>query len=149
MKVFPLNIFILQILIESTTVNIPVWEMETEFDPTIDLQSLRESPAWVAVGKEVPHLTAQIGSDTFSEKISEVLLRDPHKFVSGELHKNYDQWYDMLNIFSTEAHHEVSEWIQNCVDISRFSKHFKGNFKGQAYNSAEPPKHFFSKFKFL
>ena len=55
----------------------------------------------------------------------------------------------MLNIFSTEAQHEVSEWIQNGVDISRFSKHFKGNFKGQAYNSAEPPKHFIFKIQIL
>lgn len=91
-----------------------------EFDPTIDLQSIRESPAWVAVGKEVPHLTAQIGSDTLSEKISEMLLRDPNYFVSGQLHKNYDQWYDMLTTLNTEAKHEVSEWIKNDVAIARF-----------------------------
>ena len=38
---------------------------------------------------------------------------------------------------------EILQYIANGVDVSSFFQHFKGDFKGKAYDSAIPPPSFF------
>ena len=67
-------------------------------------------------------------------------LRNPESFVSGGLHKHVDEWRKTL---SSEERDEVLSYIEKGVDVSSLFRHFKGNFKGTAYASEEPPRQYF------
>ena len=67
-------------------------------------------------------------------------LRNPESFVSGGLHKHVDEWRKIL---SSGEGDEVFSYIEKGVDVSSLFRHFKGNFKGRAYDSEEPPRQYF------
>ena len=67
-------------------------------------------------------------------------LRNPESFVSGGLHKHVDEWRKLL---SSGEGDELFSYIEKGVDVSSLFRHFKGNFKGRAYDSEEPLRQYF------
>ena len=67
-------------------------------------------------------------------------LRNLESSVSGGLHKHVDEWRKIL---SSGKGYEVLSYIEKGVDVSSLFRHFKGYFKGRAYDSEEPPRQYF------
>jgi hypothetical protein len=65
--------------------------------------------------------------------LSYLPLRNPDKFVAGGIHDNFSEWERITTKLN------VLDWIRHGVDIGKFFRPFKGNFKGEAYNSDIPP----------
>lgn len=71
-------------------------------------------------------------------------IRDPKRFVSGQLHEHVDSWSEITKSNSDPMSVSVQQWIEKGVDISMFLRSFKGNFKGKPYNCKYPPSRHFS-----
>lgn len=129
-------------------IDVPDWEKFTHFDPNAVL--VRDSPTWVTLGgtsllPDNPHPSAEdVVERNVSFNIDSLPLRDPEKFVAGQLQCNKEKW-EMLFRESVEGDSvsEVKSWISDGVDVASFFRHFKGNFKGKAYDSDMPPRQYF------
>lgn len=60
-------------------------------------------------------------------------LRDPDSFVPGGKRDCLQEW-EKLDIPG-----KLRDFLKDGVDVQKFIKHFKGNFKGKSYNSDKPP----------
>lgn len=74
--------------------------------------------------------------------VNSLPLRDPTHFVSGQLHNFYNEWENIVQQ-NNLSDNNVLSWIKNGIDVHDFFSHFKGNFKGKAYNSDIPPVQYF------
>ena len=61
-------------------------------------------------------------------------FRNSKFYLSGNIHENMSRWEEI------GASDEVLYWIRNGVDVTKYFKHFKGNFKGKSYDCNEPPR---------
>ena len=64
-------------------------------------------------------------------------LRDPKQFMAGQLGCDISAWSKVLE--NSSASQQVIDWLTNGVDISSMFRHFKGNFRGKAYDACKPP----------
>lgn len=64
---------------------------------------------------------------------SSLPFRDPMSFRAGNVHRNISEWRLICD------NEEVLDWLENGVQVEKYFKHFKGNFKGVSYNSRIPP----------
>lgn len=71
--------------------------------------------------------------------ISELLFRDPNCFRAGELHNHFEYWQYIARDSSSPQQGQILGWIRDKVSIKPFFKHFKGSFKGELFDSDEPP----------
>lgn len=71
--------------------------------------------------------------------VNELPLRDPDNFVSGQIHEQFSNWQDILSDEICGQNGNVLNWIKNGVNVHDFFKHFRGNFKGKAYDCDLPP----------
>ena len=71
--------------------------------------------------------------------ISELLFRDPNCFRAGELHNHFEYWQYIARDSSSPQQAQILGWIRDKVSIRPFFKHFKGSFKGELFDSDEPP----------
>ena len=71
--------------------------------------------------------------------VNELLFRDPDHFVAGELHKHGANWAEIAKLAPSLQREEVLSWIGNKVSIFPYCRHFKGTFKGERYDSDQPP----------
>ncbi len=71
--------------------------------------------------------------------ISELLFRDPNCFRAGELHNHFEYWQYIAQESPSPRQAQILGWIRDKVSIRPFFKHFKGSFKGESYDSSEPP----------
>ena len=81
--------------------------------------------------------------------LAQLRFRHPDYFQAGGLHNHVDFWEDL--IFSagyTSPRVNLRQTIQEGVRVDSFFRHFKGNFKGQRYDSAVPPIFFFPEISF-
>ena len=62
----------------------------------------------------------------------------PSQFRAGNIHSKLSIWQDLLET-SPCVKVDLLEVIRDGVRVDHFFKPFKGNFKGQAYNSNYPP----------
>ena len=129
---------------ESSFVKLPKWEIESGFDPESVVVS---RPAWVTLQGEIPSPTIPVVSAEEVLKgtvfdINSLPIRDPDCFLSGQIHENVPKWKEIL-CDEGMGSGEVLQWPQKGVNVYEFFKHFKGNFKGKAYNSDVPPKQYF------
>lgn len=62
---------------------------------------------------------------------------DPECYLAANVHEYVERWRE---IGATE---EVLAWISNGVDVTKYFRPFKGNFKGKSYNSVSPPPMYF------
>lgn len=88
-----------------------------------------QPPFHVTLAEEV------VASDQFD--FEALPFRDPEYFQAGNLHKHFNEWK------TVEPSEEVLDWLENGVDVTKYFKHFRGNFKGKSYDSDSPPKQYF------
>ena len=70
-------------------------------------------------------------------------LRDPDHFVSGQIHNYLDEWKFILEKDINDDKSCVLDWLEHGVDVNKFFRHFKGNFKGRHFDSNIPHKQYF------
>ena len=71
--------------------------------------------------------------------ISDLLFRDPNCFRAGELHNHFEYWQYIARDSSSPQQAQILGWIRDKASIKPFFKHFKGSFKGELFDSDEPP----------
>ena len=72
-------------------------------------------------------------------KLTDLVFRDPDNFKAGELHNNYMYWEEISHRTPSPKQEEILGWIRDKVSIAPYFRHFKGNFKGNSYDSDRPP----------
>ena len=75
--------------------------------------------------------------------VDELLFRYPDHFMAGELHKHAANWAEIAKLAPSLQQEEVLSWIGNKVSIFPYFRHFKGTFKGERYDSDQPPHRLF------
>ena len=66
-----------------------------------------------------------------------------HVFVAGRLHCHLQEWKSIAASSSSPLSRIVLDWLQDKVQVQPFFRHFKGNFKGEHFDSAFPPQRTF------
>ena len=62
-------------------------------------------------------------------------------FIAGEIHEHYNVWEEILHGYHKQE--EILKYIPKGVSVFDFFQHFKGQFKGNTYDSSLPPRMFF------
>lgn len=120
---------------------IPEWEFSSGFHP--ELLEKRTHVSWVNYRGEkaqpLPKVSVKsLGHITDdSVNLGDLRFRDQNNFIAGNIHLNVNEWENL------GAPDNVLNWIKNGVNIEDFFKHFKGNFRGESFNSNTPPKKHF------
>ena len=70
-------------------------------------------------------------------------IRNPDTFVAGNIHACFPAWENITKIAPFKLTPNISRWIQDCVDVRGFFQPFKGQHKGESFNSALPPRRIF------
>ena len=68
---------------------------------------------------------------------------DPKHFVARELHCHLELWSYVASLTPCDLAPQLLNWIMNSVDVHEFFQHFKGCYKGEAYDSTLPPRRVF------
>ena len=63
--------------------------------------------------------------------------------MAGELHKHAANWAEIAKLAPSLQQEQVLSWIGNKVSIFPYFRHFKGTFKGERYDSDQPPHRLF------
>ena len=80
---------------------------------------------------------ADVLSGAARPDFSGLRLRDPKSFRCGNLHYHADQWDAIMT--GIRGYDTVKPWIHGGVHIPAFFRHYKGEFNGRHFDSAEPP----------
>ena len=80
---------------------------------------------------------ADVLSGAARPDFSGLRLRDPKSFRCGNLHYHADQWDAIMT--GIKGYDTVKPWIHGGVHIPSFFRHYKGEFNGRHFDSAEPP----------
>ena len=70
---------------------------------------------------------------------STLVLWDPETFVAGNLHSCLPAWELIAKCSPYKLTPKILHWIKNCVDVHEFLQPFKGQYKGENFDSAIPP----------
>ena len=104
---------------------------------------------WVDINgipiQEQRRLTSSWEDVLYSEgkpDLQNIRLRGPDQFVAVGHHRNPEAWDRIL--VDHPQKHTIGDWVRNKIEISNFTRHFKGSFKGQYYCSVFPPSKQFS-----
>lgn len=76
--------------------------------------------------------------------VSMLAFRDPESFVAGNLHCHYGFWEFIARSAPCDLANSVLTWIRDFVNIFDFFQPFKGQFKGERFNSDIPPARIFA-----
>ena len=79
-----------------------------------------------------------VASRTGLGNLAHLRFFDPGQFRAGNIHYKLSLWQDLLKKSPCSEVH-LLEVIRDGVCVDCFIKPFRGNFKGQAYNSEYPP----------
>lgn len=131
--------------VELTSIGqLPAWEQNVEFDGAAVVREVRHDPTWITIGGNLSQDAVFPSAEDVARDGCPAHLhlqlhnRDPEHFVAGQLHDHSDQWQSILNVNDTNDKVQVENWIKNKVYVGEFFQHFKGNFKGYAYDSDTP-----------
>ena len=83
----------------------------------------------------------QVKSGAFKVSARDVVFRQPEYYFSGEIHHHYEVWDHILT--GCHKREKILKYVSEGVSVYDFFQHFKGDFKGKAYNSDIPPKAIF------
>ena len=72
-----------------------------------------------------------------------LVFPDPASFLAGQLHHHLQEWENIAASISFPLSRNVLDWLENKVQVQRYFRHFKGNFKGEHFDSASPPQRIF------
>lgn len=75
--------------------------------------------------------------------VSMLAFTDPKHFVARELHCHLELWSYVASLTPCDLAPQLLNWIMNSVDVHEFFQHFKGCYKGEAYDSTLPPRRVF------
>lgn len=124
---------------------VPLWELNSGFNPMN--MSIRDQPAWITLEGRIaspathsPRAEEVINGDLYFD-INSLPIRDPGKFISGQIHSFVPEWECIMNKI-TSKNNDVLKWIKKGVNVFDFFQSYNGNFKGNYYNSNVPPKHY-------
>lgn len=116
--------------------DIPKWELKTDFDPLsvnrrvcgnfVNYRGVISQPS-------TPLTAENVVNEFVDFDLADLRFRDPDNFLAGNLHDHCQEW-ETLSPSS-----EVMNWIKYGVDVHKFFKPYKGNFKGRHLDSALPP----------
>ena len=73
--------------------------------------------------------------------VSMLAFPDPKHFVARELH--LELWSYVASLTPCDLAPQLLNWIMNSLDVHEFFQHFKGCYKGEAYDSTLPPRRVF------
>ena len=94
------------------------------------------------------HIASQFVEDVISGQaradVSMLAFRDPDSFVAGNLHNHFPAWERIANIAPFDLTPKILLWIKNCVDVQDFFQPFKGQYRGENFDSTFPPHRIFS-----
>ena len=113
------------------------------FDPERAGKEVRHAPRWTNFrGKPVrtpaaPQMSAeQAAKGGAPPDLGGLAYRDPQFFVAGAIHDYGVEWDKILP--HTEEGDRARSWVKKGVNVENFFTHFKGKFKGRAYDSVKP-----------
>ena len=90
-----------------------------------------------------PHISPTFVNDVLNGSkaadVSMLAFRDPDAFMAGNIHANLPSWQHIAAVALYERAEEVLEWIEHTEDVHQFFVLFKGDYRGQSYNSDLPP----------
>ena len=103
------------------------------------------TPSWVNIFGEVaspPSLDllpspADVLSGALPPDFENIRLRDPKSFRNGNLHHHAHEWDSLMS--GVKGYDTVRPWVHGGVHIPSFFQHYKGEFNGRLFDSAEPP----------
>ena len=135
---------------------VPAWESSGSFDP---LSVKQNTISWVRhdgkplqPGFQSPqprnsHLASDwvegVSRGDVSADVSMLAFPDPPVFVAGRLHCHLQEWKSIAASSSSPLSRVVLDWLQDKVQVQPFLRHFKGNFKGEHFDSASSPQRIF------
>lgn len=134
---------------------VPEWEKACDFNPEEAMSQRKRSIHWVTLkgtsgeGPQPPpgavHFE-KVLQDQSLINFDKLFLRDPEHFVAGELHNHVPDWNFLLQALdgSSLPCSEILGWLKHGVDVKDFFQHFKGTFKGEFFDSDEPPVRYFN-----
>ena len=64
--------------------------------------------------------------------------------VAGNLHNHFPAWECIANIALFDLTPKILLWIKNCVDVRDFFQPFRGQYRGENFDSTLPPHRIFS-----
>ena len=126
--------------------DIPSWEYEAlDFDPCkIKVKNVSEERInyrGESIQPPFSYPCAENVKDVSDNDLEDILLklplRNPVDFIAGNIHSFAQEWEDL------RCDNEVKSWIKDGVDVKKYFRKFKGNFKGKAFDSIEPPLAYF------
>ena len=97
------------------------------------------SPLTVAQGMAVEniHISPQFVLDVISGRTradaSMLAFGDPDTFVAGNIHVCFPAWESIAKIAPFKLTPNILRWIQDCVDVRRFFRPFKGQYKRESF----------------
>jgi hypothetical protein len=106
------------------------------FDPTT--VTVRDKPALSTSDSPLPTnfpLAEDVLKNNAPFDVGLLPLRDPDHFVSGQIHNYLDEWKFILEKDINDDKTCVLDWLEHGVDVNKFFRHFKGNFKGRHFDS--------------
>ena len=93
------------------------------------------------------HISPQFVLDVISGQTradaSMLAFRDPDTFVAGNIHACFPAWESIAKIVPFKLTRNILRCIQDYVDVREFFQPFKGQYKGETFNSALPPRRIF------
>ena len=93
------------------------------------------------------HIASQFVEDVISGQsradVSMLTFRDRDFFVAGNLHNHFPAWERIANIAPFDLTPKILLWIKNCVDVQDFFQPFKGQYRGENFDSTFPRIGFF------
>ncbi|XP_064641919.1 uncharacterized protein LOC135496488 [Lineus longissimus] len=128
------------------------WEFQIPFDPQRAVASKHLSPLWTTLDGREPRLSTHqcpdfesVINDGVCFDLNELPLRNPDHFVAGQVHQNLDQWREVIGHVSDTCpvSSQVLSWLTDGVNVDDFFRPFKGNFKGESFDSDTPPSRYY------
>ena len=108
---------------------------------------IRKKPAWITLKGGIPLPASdypraeQVIDGSLEFDLDSLLLRDPEKFVAGQIHSCLLEWELIME--GAESGGNVLKWIRDGINIFEFFQAFKGNYKGKHFDSEIPPRQYF------
>ena len=145
-------ILLLQTTVNGVNLKLPTWEQSSNFNPLRAARAVSRTPAWRLINGKTPQPSAHINPNfediirnNIPFSVQTLPLRDPERFVPGQLHQHVDKWEEIIRRRedTSPPNNEIRAWLINGVDATDMFTHFKGQFKGLLFDSGEPPKMYF------
>lgn len=78
-----------------------------------------------------------------SAEVTMLAFPDPASFLASRLHHHLQEWKNIAASIPSPLSRNVLHWLENKVQVQPYFRLFKGNFKGEHFDSASPPQRIF------